>query len=410
MIRFLKYDMKRYFGNKKIIILYMVAPILVMLLFTSIVAPLLFTAEITKFNIAIYNEDKSEPVNIFIDQLVNSKALKDLVVAYPTNSIKDGLAMVAAKEVVVFIHVPKNLFNNIRKQKESYVNLYSTHGHQLETTLIKMTLNSSLETVGKGQNLIEASKQLLIKKGINLQESEAFIAKATDDAIVDFMHRREILGEKGTISPIGGYLPIEYYMGAIFTVFAGLTMIPLVHITTRDISGSIYQRGLLSGYGTSYFYFARILSGFLLTSLVLSMVFPTGFLSKVLNMALNVNFSNSFAALSLSVCMIALFFSALALVIAIWIPMEEAALWVTFYLVLIMSIFSGALIPEGHLPNLIRVVGRLTPMRYAMRMITGALFAFNGKQFLQDLVKLSIWNIALLILGFLKIIKKGNLL
>ncbi len=407
-MRFFAFDVKRVFESRSTAALCVLAPALVMLLFSSIIAPLIFTAKISKFNVAICNEDKSEPVKIFINQMLNSQALKDLVATYPSDSVQDGLAMLESGDVQILVHVPPDLFNNMREHKKTIIDIYSLPGHQLETTLIQMTLNSSLSSVGKSQNLIESSQKMLLDKGVSQASSDQFVQSTTNYLIREFMDRREVLGQKGLISPIGGYLPTEYYMGAIFSLFAALAMIPLVRLTASDMNGAVIKRGLLIGSGALHFYLARLFSGFLFITLVLLMVFPTGFLSKIFNMAIQISFSSSFTALAAAVGLSALCYSAMAAAFAVWIPNEDGALWATFYLVLIMAMLCGALIPESYLPDWTLTLGKWLPLRSSMRTMISALFVYEQGQYLQDIYKLSVWTLTFAGLGIWGFIRRGN--
>lgn len=408
MMRFLICDIKRIFESKGMAALCVLAPVVVMLLFSSIVAPLLFTAEVTKFNIAILNEDENRPVRQFIDQLVNSQALKDLVVAYPADSLQGGEAMLRAGEVLVLIHVPDGFFESMRDQGNTQVDLYSLSGHQLEVSLIRMTLESSLATVGKSQNLIEATRTMVMEKGVSRVQGDAFVEDTTDFAIASFMNRRQVLGQKGNVSPLGEFLPTEYYLGAVFALFAAMAMIPIVRLTALDLAGTVRARGMLVGKGAVHFYSARLLSGTLLITLVLLMVFPTGIITEWLNLAMKITFSQNTWALAAATGLTAICFCALGILLGTWIPDEEAALWTVFYVILGMALLSGALLPEGYLPEPLRDLGRFLPMRSSMRAMVSSLFRYNEALYFQDMMKLGLWTAGLVTAGLGSFILRGR--
>lgn len=406
-MKYILFDLKRAFEKKSLIILCVISPVIVMLLFGSIVAPLLFTAKITKFNVAIVNDDKSEEVNVFIDQLVNSKALKDLVVSYPAQSVEDGYEMLEKNEVLVLVHIPKGLMSSIKSNTKTNIELYSIKGHYLESELIKMTLESSLSTVAKGQNLLEYSTKFISAKNISNEKLNLFTSEMTDDAIHEFMNRREVLSQAGTLSPIGAYIPIEYYTGVIFAFFAALAMLPISAMTSEDMLKNVLKRGFLYDGRYLGYYFGRLISGAALICLILLLVYPSYALNSILNNALKVEFTSNVAALFLSVLLTSLCFSAMAVAVSSIFSKGSMSLWILFYIVLFMAVLSGAVIPADNMPGFADKISGWMPFRSAMRSMINALFIFDVSQYLQEIIKLIIWNIVFIASGLLFIRKRA---
>ncbi len=406
-MKYILFDLKRTFEKKSLIIICVISPVIVMLLFGSIVAPLLFTAKITKFNVAIVNDDKSKEVNTFIDQLVNSKALKDLVVSYPAQSIEDGYEMLEKNEVLVLIHIPEGLMSSIKTNKKTNIELYSIKGHYLESELIKMTLESSLSTVAKGQNLLEYSIKFISDKSISLEKIKQFTDEITDKAIREFMNRREVLSQAGTLSPIGAYIPIEYYTGIIFTFFAALAMLPISAMTAEDMRKNVLKRGFLYDRRYLGYYFGRLISGTALICLILLLVYPSYLLNSILNTALKVEFTSNAAALFLSVLLSALCFSAMAVTVSSIFSKGNMSIWILFYIILFMAVLSGAVIPTDSMPEFASKISGWMPFRAAMRSMINALFIFDVSQYFQEVIKLIIWNIVFIASGLLFIRKRA---
>lgn len=406
-MKYLFFDLKRTFEKKSLIFVCVISPIIVMLLFGSIVAPLLFTAEITKFNVAIVNDDKSKEVNTFIDQLVNSKALKDLVVAYPARTVEDGYEMLENNEVLVLIHIPKELMSSIKTNKKTNIELYSNKGHDLESALIKMTLDSSLSTVANGQNLLEYSTKFILAKNVSDEKLKLFTDEMTHNAIIEFMNRREVLSRTGTLSPIGAYLPIEYYTGIIFTFFAALAMLPISAMTSEDINKNVLKRGFLYDKRYISYYFGRLISGAALICLILLLVYPSYIINSILNTALKVEFSSNAAALFLCVLLSAFCYSAMAFAASIIFCKGNMSVWILFYIILLMAVLSGAVIVPDNMPEYANKASSLMPFRATMRSMTNALFIFDGSQYLHEVIKLIIWNIVLILSGLLLIKKRS---
>ena len=407
-MRFLLYDLKRMFSGKALVFLCLLSPIIVVFIFSTVVSPMIFTARGVHFNLAICNEDKSDTVNEFIKQLINSQALVDIITVYPVQTVEQGIALIDSGDISVMIHIPSGLFENMTKGKEVKVTVYSTKAHSFETNLVSMTLNSSLSVVGKSQNIMEAARTVLVDKGETEENAQEFLDDSTNAAIDQFMSRRDVLGNGGALSPVGEYLPIEYYLSAIFSLFAALAMLPIIHFSAVDCQGSILKRGLLCGIGTARFFSARILSGTIFVALVLLMLFPASLLLRLGGQVLGGIYASRLSALVVTIILSSVCFSALALAIATWLPKEKTALWTGFFLALLMAVFCGALIPEGALPKLTLEIGKWLPLRSVMRMLSVSLFDYNRGIFLQDVCKSSGFTAVFLALGFLGLRRRGR--
>lgn len=407
-LRFLRYDIKRLFFRSSLLSLCLLSPLIVLLIFSMVVSPMLFTGRGLHFNLALLNEDQSAEVNEFINQLIHSQALADLVSVYPVDTVERGIALAEQGKVSVFVHVPPDIFSDIRSGREVRATIYGTSAHSLEMELISMILDSSLSLVGKSQNIMEAARRILLQKEASWEDSQAFLSDATRFAIREYMGRRELLGRSGPLSPLGEYLPVEYYMSAIFSIFAALSMLPLIYFSAADSNGSILRRGLLCGMGAGRFFAVRIASGALFIFLVLAMLFPSSALLRLSGEMLGGAYANSFGALLVSMLLTSLVFSALALAIATWIPGEKAALWAGFFLAVCMAVLCGALIPEGALPEMATAIGRWLPLRASMRMLSASLFDYQQEAFVRDAAKSLSFGAALLPLGFWGLKRRGQ--
>ncbi|NCC69231.1 MAG: hypothetical protein EOM14_13755, partial [Clostridia bacterium] len=72
----LRYDLKRIFSNRVMTALCVLAPMVTILLFSAVFAPFIATSGELKFSIAICNEDESDAAKAFVDQYVNSQAMR----------------------------------------------------------------------------------------------------------------------------------------------------------------------------------------------------------------------------------------------------------------------------------------------------------------------------------------------
>jgi hypothetical protein len=165
-MRFFICDIRRLFSKKALVALFVLAPIAVILLFGSIIAPMIFTGKGLHFNLAILQEDESLEVRTFIFQMVHSEALSDLVTLVPVDSVESGLERVKNNEVSVFLHIPRGVIESLSNQESLRIPIYSTSSHALELSLISMTLGHSLMMVGQGQNQMVLTREILVEMGV----------------------------------------------------------------------------------------------------------------------------------------------------------------------------------------------------------------------------------------------------
>jgi hypothetical protein len=78
MGRFFVFDLKRIFMNGRTVVLCIAVPLVVMLLFSSVIAPLLVTrSRVAASCFAVYNEDGTQVTKEFIDYVASSNPLKE---------------------------------------------------------------------------------------------------------------------------------------------------------------------------------------------------------------------------------------------------------------------------------------------------------------------------------------------
>ena len=234
----------------------------------------------------------------------------------------------------------------------------------------------------------------------------SYLEGTTESNLFKYMTRRSVFGKSSKLSLLGEMLPIPYYGSAIFSLFAALAVLPLVRFTSKDLSGSVLRRGLLCGFGRLRFYLARVAAGAVFVSLVLAMLIPTQLL---LLLAGNIRefYKSDFFALTISVALISVCYSAMAFALGAWIRNSDRALWLSFYLVLVMGLLSGVLVSEKLLPDWAVAVGRFLPMRSAMRLLGSAVLNADWGFLAEDLTKLLLTSIIFIAAGIAGVYRKA---
>ncbi len=409
-MRFFRTDLKRLFAGKALLALCLLAPLLVIGLFSLLVLPMVLSAQSLHINVALLDDDGSETVGMFIHELVYGQQLAELVSIRPVQSLEEGSRLVAQNEVSVLVHIPAGLFEAVRGQDTVEIRLISSAPHALEASLVAMSLEQSLRYVGQGQNQLDLARQILIEQQADTSAADGFLEQTTRLVLLGYMNRQGLIGSDGAVSPLGDFLPVEYYLVAVYVFFAALAMLPLVHLTAHDLNGAILQRGLLQGLSSGRFYLVRILSGTLLITLVLVMLLPASLLLRQANAFLGSHYAPRPSALLPALLLLALTLSALATTIAAWVRRGSVALWSCFYLILLMAVSGGLFVPAGLLPEAVAAIGLWFPLRAGLRLLANTLFAYQGTVFRPDLLRLALFSLVLLPIGYLGVLhREGRL-
>jgi hypothetical protein len=246
-MRFFRTDLKRLFAGKALLALCLLAPLLVIGLFSLLVLPMVLSAQSLHINVALLDDDGSETVGMFIHEFVYGQQLAELVSIRSVQSLEEGSRLVAQNEVSVLVHIPAGLFEAVRGQDTVEIRLISSAPHALEASLVAMSLEQSLRYVGQGQNQLDLARQILIEQQVDTSAADGFLEQTTRLVLLGYMNRQGLIGSDGAVSPLGDFLPVEYYLVAVYVFFAALAMLPLVHLTAHALNGAILQRGLLQG-------------------------------------------------------------------------------------------------------------------------------------------------------------------
>lgn len=399
----LKYELKRIFSDRLLLVACVLAPVVVILIFSLVFVPMITVSGDAKFSIAICNEDQEAPETaLFISQYVNSQALKDVVRARNTDNYAEAIKLLEDGRVSVVIYVPAGLYGSIEQGKPGVIRLISREINALELSIVEMTLSSSLSVVSQGQNMLAAAELALIEKEIPI---ESYYSDTYAKSIFRFMNRRSIVGESGATSALNNYLPIEYYMGAIYALFATLSMLPLIRMTAADASGPVLRRGLLRGTNYFRFFLNRVASGSVFILIVLSTLLPVMLLLRQSKTLLG-SFDGNLLLLVATMLTAAICFSSLAAALGFWLASDQPALWVGFYLILFMAVTGGALLPVGALPLTAAEIGRWLPLRPAMQLLSASLF-HSEEAVLTDLLQLFGSAVLFFVFGLLGSRRKG---
>jgi hypothetical protein len=390
MGRFFLCDIKRIFSSRATIILCLIVPFAVMLLFASVVAPLLIErVRVQTTSFVVCDEDNTEVTKEFIDYVANSKAFKNLVYIYKVDTLEEGQHLIDTNQVSGMLHVPKNLYKDMSAGKNVTLGLYGNTYHTLECSLVLVAVETALNTVGRAQNALDAVRDYAVSFGAGEDDADKFYNTLLDLGIKVLADRKAMLGEEGFVSPAGEYVPAELYLSAMLAWFIALAALPLSSFSAGDFSEAVLQRGMRTGGLQIRFLTARLFSGAVFLLLVAFLVFPVGLGASSLDRI----FSGSTPALFAAMGLMALSFSAMSLGLSVWTKNGDAAVWIGFWLIVLFAMAGGAILPDSMLPGWAKAVGLWSPVRAAMRLLGGAVFKFDAAAFWWDMLKIGLWGV-----------------
>jgi len=383
-------DMRRLFRSRKLVAATLLTPLVGLLVFSSVVAPMLLTGNNLRVPYAICNEDKSESVRQFVSMMTNSESLRDLAAAYPVDDLEIGYELLQAGRVGVLVHIPDGFYETMSAGQDPVVQLIAYPAHSFEQTMVRITLDGSLRAVGQSENILQLLGKTAVEAGADEADIAALLEAEFNNGIDQYLHRRATLGAGGTVSPMGELFPLEYYLSALFSLFAALAMLPTLYLSASDLNGPVCRRGLLAAPAAARrFYVARLLSGAALILLTLLLLLPASLAIQGMGVYWGLQGSEwGFLALAGALLLISLGFSALSLLLATLSRRPRLALWCGFFLILLMAALSGALVAEGKLPQLLAEAGRFTPLKPSMNLIAGTLFNLEPARYGHDMLRL----------------------
>jgi hypothetical protein len=403
-------DTRRLFRGRKLIAATVLMPLLGILVFASVVVPLLLNAEDIRVPYAICNEDKSEPVRQFVSLMTNSESLRELAAAYPVEDAETGYELLRTGRVGVLVHIPADFYQTMSAGQDPALRLVAYPVHSFEQTMVRITLEGSLQSVGQSENILQLLGQAAVEAGADEVSVSTLLEAELRGGIEQYMQRRAALGEGGTISPIGERFPLEYYLSAFFSLFAAFAMLPSLYLSAADLNGPVCRRGLLASPAAARrYYLARLLSGAALILLTLLLLLPTGLMVLGTGVYWGKHGGGSvILALAGALPLVSLSYSALSLLLAALCKKPLPALWIGFFLILVMAAISGALVAEGKLPEFLAEAGRFTPMKPAMNLIAGSLFNLEPARYGRDMLRLLLMTSLCAAAGLPLVSRKGG--
>ncbi len=376
MIQTLRIELKRLFSNKSSLALVILAPVITLFAFVSIISPLLFSNKrLSEVQVTVFNEDDSPDIQMVVDEIRNNRNVRSLAKLISVDSLAEGFESLENEKTAIFIHIPAHSIDSLYTREPATIGIWINPEYSLESTMIMPLITGVADGFNRIQNAMDMVYFRLYDEVSPEVANESLYNLAVHIGIR--MLNRSGLYEIVGVSPLGRFLPIEYYVSAIFALFIALGVVPLCGYNSADLTSATINRGISASRHRYKYLFARILSG---TIYILICSFPM-FVTAIIVMGSGAFFGSSLPAMLVALLLAALCFSATAVFLALLFGPNESAAWTGFYYVLFSALMGGVILPDNYIPDLLVRMGHFLPIRAVMNGFAYSLFDFNWNSF-----------------------------
>jgi hypothetical protein len=376
MFQTLWIELKRLFSNKLSLALVILAPVITLFAFVSIIAPLIFSNKrLSHVQVTIFNEDQSSDIQLVINEIKDNENIRSLANFVEVDSMSAGMDSLTNEKTALFVHIPAGATDSLYRRERVTIGIWINPDYTFESGMIMPLISGVSDGFNRIQNSID-----IVYYRIHDQISADAADKNIYDLAVNIglrMLNRTGLYKLIGVSPLGRFLPIEYYVSAIFALFIALGLVPLCGYNSADLTSATINRGISSSRHRYKYLFARILSGTVYILLCSLPMFVTG----MILMGSGSFFGGNFTALIAALLLATLCFSATAVFLALLFGPNESAAWTGFYYVLFGALMGGVILPDNYLPGFLVNIGHFLPIRAAMNGFAVSLFDFGWYKF-----------------------------
>ena len=401
MGRIILLNIKRMAGNKLLLLVLTLAPLLLLSVFGSVVAPVFFSGGLEKARIAVLNEDTDPLTGSIIEGLIEDEKTRGMLEVVFVSSREEGLRLLKSG-AAAFISVPAGFQETLRGGGKSYLQLAMNPSRQLESMLISDVLESDVGMVNDAQRAVNSLYQALLADGMPKDQAGDAYYSAARHFMVQALNRKAVIDVQGELSPLGSLMPVEYYASALLAVFLFFSAMAVAGLTAQDGANCVLDRHLAGGRSSASYIATRTVSGAALIALqgipavgLILLAYSSGF------------WYTGAPALALpALLLLAFTVSVFGVCVGILCRGRDVAVKVVFLLVSVLATLGGAVIPASGLGPLADIAP-WTPVYAALRLLSSSIFFFSGPEFLESAVVLLVYSILFFAVSYAMTRKKA---
>jgi hypothetical protein len=167
----------------------------VLLLFTTVVAPLLVTrARVEATCFAVFNEDATPVSKQFIDYVANSKSFDGIVYIFCVDSLEQGRELVRTNEASGLLYIPAGFYEAMSGGEDVTLEIYGSELNILECSLVLTAVETALNTAGGAQNALGVLRRDVLELGASEEGADQLYDEMLSCGIHAITNRRPCWG------------------------------------------------------------------------------------------------------------------------------------------------------------------------------------------------------------------------
>jgi ABC-2 type transport system permease protein len=396
----LYFDVKKYFSKKTDFILLTITPFIIIFLFSYALSSGLFNKKnIEPFHMAVVNKDESFETEFILKHLEESEAVRGLIkIEYA--SYDKAVNMLKNGEVAAVVVIPENMSQNINNEVLSEIRILESGNYPFQVSIIREILGKGIELINSANTVLNTMWGILGETGL---EREYLVRRYNEMAVnfyLNILSRYRIICQKGFISSMEGFLPVEYYIISIVVIFIMLNSMFTIRTVQDDIENNTLGRLVQNGITPLKYIMVKYMSS---TAVMLFQYFLPGMVFIILTSGhlkgILFNMAVSFVVISMCSC------SVMLLIVLISGNTETAA-GNGFLITVFMAFVGGAILPLPYLPGFIRAIADISPCRWAILAFLNSMYKGTSCQIYKAWIVLICMSGILLIFSCMLFVKK----
>ncbi len=400
-------ELKKMFYRKSLLLISLLSPVIVLIIFASVMIPSLIRLNGVGIINNVFIEDKSPVINIFINSYVEKTTgnnSKSLLKIRKVNSYQAGYKLLSDNDANIFTYIPADTIDKILASEKFDINIYTKLAYAFEASIYVHDLQKNISLAEKLSPSYRLVAQFLSARGLNDEQVDKSILASQKIAGRKFAFRKAMF-DYASAAIKKNDIPVLYYIVSIVTIFISLGMLPIVWFTSVDLNSVLIKRSAFKGSLKLRYLVAKLLASALFICLTIALLIPANSLLRIKLHAAHQVVENPLLIM-VGIVIAAAFLASLSIFIASVIPNGIHGIWFAFYMLIIMLFISGGLYPIEKLPPLLKIIGMSTPLFY-IKEIIGAIFGvYSQAIYLRSIFMLVLYSVVLFIVSYFLLAKR----
>ncbi len=400
-------ELKKMFYRKSLLLISLLSPVIVLIIFASVMIPSLIRFNEVGIINNVFIEDKSPVINIFINSYIEKTTgnnSKSLLKVRKVDSYQEGYKLLSDNDANIFTYIPEHTIDKILASEKFDINIYTKLAYAFEASIYVHDLQKNISLAEKLSPSYKIISQFLYDQGLSDEQVEESILASQKIAGRKFAFRKAMF-DYASAAIKKNNIPVLYYIVSIVTIFISLGMLPIVWFTSVDLNSVLIKRSAFKGSLKLRYLIAKLLASALFICLTIALLIPANSLLRAKLHSAHQVVENPLLII-VGIIVTAAFLATLSIFIATVIPNGIHGIWFAFYMLIIMLFISGGLYPIEKLPSFLKVVGLSTPLFYIKEIIGSIFGVYSQTVYLKSIFMLTLYSLVLFIGSYFLLAKR----